>query len=321
MSRAIKIWLIVGIVLVLAGVTVCGVVLATSLSELEGTSSDKYESNSYTVTHSFDSIKIITNTSDVRLAASDNGECRVDTYELTKMKHTVSVEDGVLTVRITDTRKWYDHISIYTKNTYVTVYLPKDSYKSLKAELDTGDITVEDSFEFSSIVIDTDTGDVVCDASAGGKISISTDTGDIWVNGVTAGELHLESDTGRISVKASELEALNIDVNTADIRLTLTRVTGRTDIESDTGDTVLDTCTLGETNIEADTGDVELKACELGKTRIETDTGDVEGTLISPMTFVADSNRGKVRVPRDTEGARCEIFSDTGDVLISVITE
>ena len=52
--------------------------------------------------------------------------------------------------------------------------------------------------------------------------------------------------------------------------------------------------------------------------RVETDTGDVTGTLLTPKNFEADTDTGRVKLPRSEPGGRCELKSDTGDFEISI---
>ena len=52
---------------------------------------------------------------------------------------------------------------------------------------------------------------------------------------------------------------------------------------------------------------------------VQTSTGDVEGSLLSSKVFIANTDTGKVDVPKSITGGRCEITTDTGDIRISVI--
>ena len=51
---------------------------------------------------------------------------------------------------------------------------------------------------------------------------------------------------------------------------------------------------------------------------VTTDTGDVKGTLLSDKIFFAETKTGRKDVPKTTAGGKCEIKTDTGDIIISV---
>jgi DUF4097 and DUF4098 domain-containing protein YvlB len=86
-----------------------------------------------------------------------------------------------------------------------------------------------------------------------------------------------------------------------------------------TGDIALLNLSAEESiSIERDTGDVKFYECDAGEIFVKTSTGDVTGNLLSEKTFVTDSNTGKITVPKNTVGGKCEIFTDTGDIKINI---
>ena len=62
--------------------------------------------------------------------------------------------------------------------------------------------------------------------------------------------------------------------------------------------------------------DVRFEGCDAGELSVRTDTGDVTGTLLSGKVFLVQSDTGRVEVPKTVSGGRCEIATDTGDILI-----
>jgi DUF4097 and DUF4098 domain-containing protein YvlB len=76
--------------------------------------------------------------------------------------------------------------------------------------------------------------------------------------------------------------------------------------------------TEGDLTIEADTGDVTFKRCDAANLSISTDTGDIEGSLLSSKVFFYETDTGDVDLPRTTEGGRCDIETDTGDITITI---
>ena len=71
-------------------------------------------------------------------------------------------------------------------------------------------------------------------------------------------------------------------------------------------------------SINRSTGDVKLNGCDGGEIYITTDTGNVKGSLLSEKVFIVSTDTGKKQVPNTITGGRCEISTDTGDIIISI---
>jgi len=296
MTRTIKIWLILAASLITLGILVIALGMSFGSWEL-GT--NKYETNSYEINESFGKISINTDTADIVFLPSEDGKCKIDCYEKSNMKHSVSVIDGVLSITLVDSREWYEFIGINFGSTKITLYLPIGEYPSLLIEESTGDVRIPKDLKFESIDISVSTGDVICRASAN-SVRISSSTGDITLSDMTCeGDLTLSVSTG--DVKLSDIACKSLSSRGSTGEINLTRV-----IASD------------KLYIERSTGDVELDASDAKEIYIETDTGDVEGSLASGKDFYAESDTGDVRVPSSTDGGRCEIKTDTGDIKITV---
>ena len=79
-----------------------------------------------------------------------------------------------------------------------------------------------------------------------------------------------------------------------------------------------DVTAVEKISIQRSTGDVLLDSCDSYEFMIETDTGDVTGSLLSGKIFLARTDTGKVDVPDSTAGGKCEIYTDTGDIKITI---
>lgn len=279
----------------------------------------EYQTNTYTVQEAFHSIAINTDTADILFAASENGECRIVCYEADTMPHTVGVQDGTLTLRAMDERKWYHHIGIYSESPKITIYLPDNTYRDLTVKEHTGAVEIPKDFHFECIDISTTTGAVTLLASAVKTARANTTTGLIRAENITAENLYLSATTGKIS--ASNL------ICTGDIHANVS--TGKTELtdircrnlftEGDTGRIILTDVIAAETlSIERDTGDVKLERCDAGDISIETDTGDVTGSLLSPKVFTVETDTGRIKVPHTATGGSCRIDTDTGDITITL---
>ena len=112
-------------------------------------------------------------TADIRFVPSGDGMCRVVCCEAGNAKHTVSVQNGTLTVRVVDERKRYEYIGIMLNPQTVTVYLPEDAYAALQIQTGTGRTEIPASFQFQSFDISANTGDIRVPSSVtGGKCEL-----------------------------------------------------------------------------------------------------------------------------------------------------
>jgi len=309
-------------ILMVVGVVIFIAVLAASGFHISNLGTAKYETNTHTIEESIQKIELSTDTADIAFKLAEGEACQVVCVEEEKVKHAVSVEKGTIKIKTVDTRKWYEHLTFYSKPTSVTLYLPRKDYEAVSVKGTTGDVSVPKDFSFGSISIEVSTGDVCCEASASGLVSIASDTGDIKMNGVNASEVNLVVTTGHITLNSIHCEGnMSIKVDTG--KSVLTDVTAENfTTEGDTGKIALRNVVVSKfIDIKRDTGDVTFDKSDAAEIKVRTTTGDVTGTLNSQKVFFTQTSTGKIRVPKTTSGGKCEITTDTGDIEIDVIGE
>ena len=312
-------WIITAVVLVIAGAALFMTALVRVHFDWSKLGTAQYETKHYMAEGAFNAVAVETDETDITFEPSGNENCIVICTERTNVRHSVTVENGTLQIKVIDERRWFDHINIFGKSLSMTVFLPQSAYDALTVQTDTGDVTVPASFSFGSIDIKTDTGDVDCRASAAGAFKIKTSTGDIKIAGVQAASVELTVSTGDID--ASDLACtgdIAVTVSTGDA--TLTGVTCRClTSRGDTGDLTLKNVRAEETfDIQRDTGDVCFDGSDAAEITVKTDTGDVTGTLASAKIFTVNTSTGHIRVPESTSGGICRVTTSTGDVKLSV---
>lgn len=321
MSKVTKIWLVVAASLVLVGSIIFAGVMTVLKWDFLKLDTSKYETNTHEITQEFDNIAIKTDTADIDLVPTENGECKVVCFEQAKVKHSVSVEDGTLTVSVVDERKWYDHIKLFSfKTPKITVYLPKAQYGALKINDQTGDIKISNGLEFQSIDISASTGDVGVFASVTDTLKVQVSTGYIRVENLSAGALRLSASTGDVTVKSVNCTSeVKVNVSTGDIKLTDVNCGSITSSGSSTGDVILKNVIVAETlSLKTSTGDIKLDGCDAAELFMTADTGDVKGSLLSEKVFITKTDTGDVKVPKTITGGRCEITTKTGDIEITI---
>lgn len=311
--------IVFAIILILAGGALFWGVLASVGYDYTKLSTAKAETNTYTTEGSFDKIIIDTKTTDVNFALSEDGTFSVVCTEAEKMKHTVTIENGVLRIVGEDNRKWFEHINFFLKNLTMTVYLPATEYESLLVKVSTGDVNIPKTFTFGSIAVSDKTGNVSCYASTTERLVISTSTGNIKVENAHATTAELLASTGNVKAESFVCDD-NMEARTSTGNIYLTDVTCKNlNAKTSTGNIVLKNVIAAEKfTLKASTGNIKFDRCDATEIEAKTSTGNITGTLLTPKMFVAGTGTGRVSVPATVSDQKCELTASTGDIRISI---
>ena len=317
MNKKTTLWLILATVLTVVGGILFTGVMTTQKWDFTKLSTVQDETNHHTLETEIKNISIVSETADILLIPAEKAS--VECVEEPHMKHTVTLKDGTLTIQIEDTRKWYEHIGIHFGFPKITVSLPEGSYGTLSVRSATGKVTIPADYRFESIDMHQTTGSITNLASAAKEITLRTTTGSICVENVTATAMRLSVSTGKINVtNAVCSEDATVRATTGDA--TLTQFTCR-NLTSDgsTGDLLL-TKVIAKGTITAtrSTGKIRFEESDAAEIYAETDTGSVTGTLLSEKIFFAESDTGRVDVPKTVTGGKCEIHTDTGNIRLQI---
>lgn len=311
--------IVFAIILILAGGALFWGVFASLGYDYNKLSTAKAETNTYTAEGEFTKIKIDTEINDVNLVPSEDGTLSVVCKELEKMKHSVTVTDGVLNIVAEDNREWFDYINFFWKDLTMTVYLPATQYESLVIEVETGNVNVPAAFTFGTVGIVAGTGNVNFCASATGILSISASTGNIKVESAHAAKAELLCSTGNVKVNSLVCDG-DMEVRTSTGNVYLSDVTCKNlNGKASTGNIVLKNVIAAETfTLKASTGNIKFDLCDAAEIKAKTSTGNISGTFLTPKAFDADTDTGKVRVPGSVGEHKCELKTSTGDITISI---
>ena len=133
-----------------------------------------------------------------------------------------------------------------------------------------------------------------------GNISLETDTGNILLDNIIAtGKLATETDTGNVNFEACDASEVFIKTVTGNVLLD-------------------DVITTGKLTIQTDTGNVKFEACDASEVIIETDTGNVTGSFLTDKVVFAESDAGKIDIPKVIADEKCEVITDTGNIKITI---
>ena len=274
MKKRTMIALIVAAALIVTG----GIILVLGLSFAGGSNGEsKLVRQEITIQENFDNIAIDTVDCDVKFAMfSGRDDCMVEIRSYKSVKHTATVEDGTLKIKMIDKRNWTDHISIgRTESMEMTVYLPAAEYASLQVRTDTGDITILEEPSFKEMLLRSITGDISCVSVRGDVLDCMTSTGDISVRDSAFTQTKLQSDTGDFKVSVVAGDEVHMTNNTGDVDAQNVNVRMFT-CSTDTGDVALEKI-LAEDYLQVfgNTGDIHIANSDAPNVNIETDTGDI----------------------------------------------
>ena len=279
--KILKLSLLVGLSVFTLGLTSCG----------------KLETETHEVSDSFTNINIVSDTANIVFVPTDGG-CKVVCDEKKNVNHKVEVVDGTLKIEVVDSRKFYEKMFSFGGDK-ITVYLPKEIYGMVSIESDTGKVEI-DGINCNSFSLEVDTGDVsLKNVSSVGAFEVKLDTGRLALENCKASVISITNDTG--DVKISDVFCINMSSKV------------------DTGKTTMNNVIAsGKLEISANTGEVNFEGCDGAEVYITTDTGDVKGSFLTAKIIFAQTDTGKVDVPKLLEGGRCEITTDTGNIKITI---
>ncbi len=279
-----SIWLKIAVILSVIGIIGFTVIMSINGWDFEKLNTVKYENNSYVINDNFSNILINSDTADIIIEKSINNESKVVCYEMKKVKHSVSVENDTLTIKVIDTRKWYEHIAINFSTPKITVYLPENEYSSITINEKTGNIKIDNNFKFENVEISCSTGNVsLTNVYCKTEVKVKVSTGNVSLNNIKCKNLITSGNTGNVYLKnviASE-----------------------------------------KFSISRSTGNVKFENSDAYEIYVKTSTGNVKGSILSNKVFTAKSGTGKVNVPNSTQGGKCNITTDTGNIILYVVKE
>ncbi len=297
----------------------------------------KYVTNTYELEEDFINFDIDTDTAEIELIEST--ENKIEIFDKEEALYTVKVEESTLKVTLNNT---VNHINFFNfKTPKISIYLSNVNYELLDIKEDTGDIRIPTDFSFKNVNIDLNTGDTYLSCNVSNSINVKTDTGHINLKEMELNSIAISGDTGDVSLEKVAAKNINIIVDTGRVKLT-TILCENLDVKLTTGDFILEDVSCltsllskastgdmkanklvvgGKLHIERNTGDVNLKEVLAGEIYIKTSTGKVTLSVLESMVFYTKTNTGDVDVPKSTTGNLCEIYTDTGDIKVTILSK
>lgn len=340
MRKGTKIAVAAALICMVSGAVIVACTLAAVSSDFSRLNTVRFDTNTYEVKESFSNIRINGAECDVRLAPAQDDTCKVVCSESDKLFHTVTVDDGTLTITRTDEREWYKNIGVYWDETSITVYLPAREYTDLFIKSLSGDISVPGDFTFSQAEIYNTSGEIEYSAVTGHGLTVQTTSGDLSVRNLTAGEVKAQSTSGTIeisNVTVSDIHAVStsgdVTIQSSETKngILIETVSGEIELEhlnplfvtaySSSGDIDLsNVLAAGQMEIETVSGEIELERCDAQDLTIRSVSGDVSGTLLSEKWFTTNTTSGSVNVPQAVSlpAGTCEVHTASGNIYFKL---
>ncbi len=277
---------------------------------------------SHHVSQDFDRIHIDVIAADVELVPSEDDKCRVTTKDSDYVEYTVDVVEDTLTIRATDTRKWYERLfSFSVSSRSVKVALPRERYKSLTVETVSGDVNINVRYTFSEDVTLTSTSGTIGTAAAiGGHLDLRSTSGDLYAMGFlntvtahstsgkvtlggktvdgdcTATTAELKTTSGEIRVRTVTLDSLTAHTGSGGIHVESVAVIKTADLATTSGEIALLYTTCGTLTAETGSGDVELSDSTVAThLQAKTVSGGIRFARADAATLSLKTTSGSVR--------------------------
>lgn len=309
----------IGCILVLLGVALCVVSAARAGFDWEKLSTVPLVTKTHSIDGAVSSIIVEGGEDSIRLLPAGAGECRVvcTENENGSLSYDVSATDGVLSVRVRDQRRWYEHIGVFIASGGVELYLPQGDYESLTVRTSSGSVHVPKDFSFDQVQLESSSGSVNFSAGVEGALTAKTSSGRISISDTASQEAALRSQSGSIVLERVGTEKA-LKASSASGRVSLTDVScGALAVETSSGGIRLTDVVAAEfIDARSSSGSVRLKRCDGAELSIRTSSGSVSGTLLSDKIFLADSSSGSVNVPRTVTGGVCEVTTSSGSIKL-----
>ena len=227
--------------LVLGGI-LCVFSYAKMGNSLQAMSFIQMESKNIKISEAFEDIHVKMDTGQITIQRSEDTSCSILCYQDTKAPFAIKTENGMLSIAETSNEgmTWYEKASLFIDMPKVVISLPKDSYRNLTLQSETGQLTVKGELSFESAVMTSDTGDltlskVICR----GPLQVKLDTGNIWFEDCDADSIMAETDTGNINASFRTGKTIEAKTDTGNVKIPKESTGGNCRMTTDTGNIIV----------------------------------------------------------------------------------
>lgn len=341
MKKAGLITSLVAIGLILVGGAMVFVSLAaTGFNIMNLVKTVDYEEESVFIAEDFSNLNLDMGSHSIELLKSEDDKARFIYYVSENEEFDVAVENDTLGIKSIDKAdaNWRKNLFVLDLNDHACkLYLPKDVYKNVKAEIGSGDLKSDLAVTFSEVNIHigsgdvdlsnaqtedlnikTGSGDLMLGKLDAGNITLHSSSGDVILHTVTAHSASVEAGSGEISVNGAEIEEglatksssggieyIGVKCGNADLRtgsggIYAMAVSCDGDFEGQTSSgriNLEEVVSGGDLKARTGSGNIDLSLCDGANMDLKTSSGGVKGTVKSGKVFAATATSGSVKVP------------------------
>ena len=222
MKKSKKISIIVGVIMILAGLAVSFFAVAAMNFDFRKMNTFSFDAMTYWINDDFLNVSVDGGWCGVNIYPSDDDRGKVVVNVVDGVESVIAVKGDTLDIKWQDNRKWFEKVGLYWGETDISIYLPKKEYNMLNVQSTSGDVEVAEDVTFSSINIETTSGDVKVSNISCKKIVTGTKSGEVYLTDViTSGDIQITSVSGDVTLDHCDGDNIKIKTSSGDVYGTL----------------------------------------------------------------------------------------------------
>ncbi len=318
MNKGTKVFLIIALSCIALGILFL-MIAVSSGAKLTGDVIEKRSAH-HELAVDFNRIEIYEVSGEVIVMPSDDDMCEIKCTDTEKQYHKVTVDNGTLSIRITDKRAWFEKLFPTLIDDSIEVYLPDGLYEKLYVKTTSGRIKVDPALAFADAELISASGGVDSKAEITEELIIHVTSGGITAENGNGCSMNIVSGSGGVSISNSEIEELNAKSTSGGIRIDSVNVEKDAKLSNTSGRiSVKSLIAGGRLNISNVSGRIYMEGTDAETMNIENVSGGVDGSILSPKDFRTSSVSGSVYVEEsDPNSGRCDISTVSGRINIKI---
>lgn len=281
-------------------------------------------------TEAFDRIEIDIDYANVKIMASGTDAYSIS-YGMYQNGASYEVSDGKLLIGQPHEKQKHYHTGFYmfswgntSREEYVTVKVPKNA-------------------GFSSVAVQTDSGNISCEQIQADILKLSADYGDVNLKEVAAQEMEVKMESGDLKIEQTEGRSCKVEDAYGNVTFSDVKLTEDMTAEMESGDIYFENIKLRDFNLDssygkiageqaefrnmavsAESGDCVWKDVLFQNCSIDSEYGDVKLLLAKPAAdygYRLNTEFGDIRVGKEKMGASYVSVESTKENLIKIQCE
>ena len=216
-----KVFLIIGICLLIIGLGISITILAMVDFNIKELNNFKYTERSYAEDAAKVNKLLLDDTNRrVELKISNDEKIHIYYFESEKEFYKISLSDGVLSVISENNMKWYDYLGFkWDFNTSIRIEIPKNTIEDIKIETKNGDIIAENISVTDNIFIKTLNGRISSNEISCSSFKCESYNGKLLMDSISSENISCETKNGMIEIKNCVSQTLDAKVYNGAIEL------------------------------------------------------------------------------------------------------